>query len=164
MSKKRVWIVLIIAVLGLLIGFGAGGYLTANRVITAMEQIPASPIVLNAVYEKEHNQLALSVFNPGPVPLHLESYSITFTPGTESKEAAYIVSEIPIQLDIPPFDVITVFVNLKEQTEKLAVGDLVTVSIFYTHPLSPDVYSVIHPYTQGASTQPATTPEPTPTP
>lgn len=161
MSKKRVWIVLFIALLGLFIGFGAGGYLTANRVITAMEQIPASPIVLNAVYEKEQNQLALSVFNPGPVPLRLQSYSITFTPGSESDEAAYIVSEIPIQLDLPPFDAVTVFVNLKEQTAALAVGDLVTVSIFYTHPHSPDVYSVIHPYTQGASEQPAPTPTPT---
>ena len=160
MSKKRVWLILFIALLGLFIGFGAGGYLTANRVITAMEQIPASPIVLNTLYEKEQNQLALTLFNPGPVPLRLESYTVTFTPGSETEEAAYVISEIPVQLALPPFETVTMFVNLKEQTAELAVGDLVTMSIFYTHPLSPDVYSIIHPYTQGASSE--AVPAPTP--
>ncbi len=164
MSKRRIWLILIIAVLGLFIGFGAGGYLTANRVITAMEQIPASPIVLDTVYEKEANQLALSLFNPGPVPLRLQNYTVTFTPGSETKEAAYVISEIPIDLTLPPFEVVTVLANLKEHTETLAVGDLVTLSIFYTHPLSPDVYSIIHPYMQGASEEPTSTPPSTPTP
>ncbi len=160
MSQKRVWLLLFVALLGLFIGFGAGGYLTANRVATAMEQIPASPIVLDTAYDKEQNQLALSMFNPGPIPLRLESYTVTFTPGSETKEAAYVISEIPVQLTLPPFEVVTVSVNLKEHTEELAVGDLVTISIFYTHPLSPDVYSIIHPYTQGASEAPASTPTP----
>ncbi len=160
MSQKRVWLLLFVALLGLFIGFGAGGYLTANRVATAMEQIPASPIVLDTTYDKEQNQLALSMFNPGPIPLRLESYTVTFTPGSETKEAAYVISEIPVQLTLPPFEVVTVSVNLKEHTEELAVGDLVTMSIFYTHPLSPDVYSIIHPYTQGASEAPAPTPTP----
>ncbi len=160
MSQKRVWLLLFVALLGLFIGFGAGGYLTANRVATAMEQIPASPIVLDTTYDKEQNQLALSMFNPGPIPLRLESYTVTFTPGSETKEAAYVISEIPVQLTLPPFEVVTVSVNLKEHTEELAVGDLVTISIFYTHPLSPDVYSIIHPYTQGASEAPASTPTP----
>lgn len=160
MSQKRVWLLLFVALLGLFIGFGAGGYLTANRVATAMEQIPASPIVLDTTYDKEQNQLALSMFNPGPIPLRLESYTVTFTPGSETKEAAYVISEIPVQLTLPPFEVVTVSVNLKEHTEELAVGDLVTMSIFYTHPLSPDVYSIIHPYTQGASEAPASTPTP----
>ncbi len=149
MSQKRIWIILVIALLGLFIGFGAGGYLTSNRILRSVEQIPASPVVLDAVYDKEQNQLALSIMNPGPLPLNLLNYTIAFTPGSETEEAAYVVSNIPIDLTIPPFEVVTVLVNLKEQTEKLAVGDLVTVSVFYTHPLSPDVYSIIHPYTQG---------------
>ncbi len=160
MSKQRIWLILIIAVLGLFIGFGAGGYLTANRVITAMEQIPASPIILDTVYEKEANQLVMSVFNPGPVPLRLQSYTVTFTPGTETEEEAYVISEIPVELTLPPFEVATVAVNLKEHTEELAVGDLVTLSIFYTHPLSADVYSIIHPYMQGTSEEPTSTPTP----
>ena len=146
MSRKRVWIILLIALLGLIIGFSAGGYLTANRVIRAVEQIPASPIVLDTVYDKEQNQLALSIMNPGPMPLHLQNHSITFTPGSETDEAAYVVSNIPMDVTIPPFEVAIVVVNLKEHTADLQVGDLVTVSVFYTHPLSPDVYSVIHPY------------------
>ena len=163
MSKRRVWIILFIAVLGLFIGFGAGGYLTANRVINAMEQIPASPIVLDTVYEKDENQLVMTLSNPGPVPLRLESYTVAFTPGSETEEAAYLISEIPIQLTLPPFDAITVFVDLKEHTADLALGDLVTISIFYTHPLAGDVYSIIHPYTQGPTAE-STPPAPTPTP
>ena len=151
MLQKRVWIILIIALLGLFIGFLAGGYLTANRVIRSVEQIPASPIVLDTAYDKEQDELALSILNPGPMPLRLENYAVTFTPGSETEETAYVVSNIPVGVTIAPFEAAVMVVNLKEQTADLQVGDLVTVSIAYTHPLSPDVYSVIHPYTYAQS-------------
>jgi len=161
MSNKRVWIILIIALLGLFIGFSAGGYLTSHRVMRAVEQIPASPIVLDTVYDKEQGQLALSILNPGPLPLHLENHTVTFTPGSETDEAAYVVSNIPMDVTLPPFEMAIVVINLKEHTADLQVGDLVTVSIFYSHPLSPDVYSVLHPYTyQQTPAQPE--PEATP--
>jgi len=161
MFNKRVWIILLIALLGLFIGFSVGGYLTTNRVMRAVEQIPASPIVLDTVYDKDHNQLALSIMNPGPMPLHLENHTITFTPGSETEEAAYVVSNIPMDVTIPPFEVAIVVINLKENTADLQLGDLVTVSVFYTHPLSPDVYTVIHPYTYQ---QPAAQPQSEATP
>jgi len=163
MSKKRVWIILLIALLGLFIGFSAGGYLTNNRVIRAMEQIPASPIILDTEYDKDQNQLALSILNPGPLPLQLQSYSITFTPGTETEETAYVISNIPMDVTIAPFEMVVVLVNLKEHTQNLQVGDLVTTSVFYTHPLSPDIYTVIHPYTYQQSPTESQS-EPTPTP
>ncbi len=153
MLQKRVWIILIIALLGLFIGFSAGGYLTTNRVMRAVEQIPASPLVLDTVYDKEQNQLALSILNPGPLPLRLQNHTITFTPGSETEEAAYVVSNIPMDVTIPPFEMAIVVINLKEHTADLQVGDLVTVSIFYTHPLSPDVYTVIHPYAYEQSSE-----------
>jgi hypothetical protein len=147
MTHKRVWLLLFIALLGLALGFAAGGYLTANRVASAVEQIPASPLVFDTVYHREQNQMTLSIANPGPLPLRLESYTITFTPGAQTEQAAYVVSNIPMDVTIPPFETAIVSFNLKEHTADLEVGDLVTISILYSHPLSPDLYSVIHPYT-----------------
>ncbi len=144
--SKRLWITLLIAILGLFVGAGAGGYITYNRVMRTVQNIPASPIVVGAEYDRDNNRLVFSVLNPGTLPLSLDNYSIAFTPGESTQQQAYFISNIPLGITINPMEVAVVYINLKEQALPLEIGDIVTTTIFYTHPLSPDVYSVVHPF------------------
>ena len=143
---KRLWLTLFIAILGLLVGSGVGGYITYNRMIRSVQNIPASPIVVGAEYDKDNNRLVFSVLNPGTLPLSLDNYSIAFTPGESTQQAAYFISNIPLGITINPMEVAVVYINLKEQALPLEIGDIVTTTIFYTHPLSPDIYTVVHPF------------------
>ncbi len=146
MSKRRVWLTLLIALLGLIIGFEAGGYIVRNRVLRTVENIPASPIIVGTEYQKDKNQLIFSVLNPGPTPLTLQEYTITFAPGKKTEQEAYVMSHIPLGVTIRPFEVAVAVIKLKKEALPLEVGDVVTTSLFYTHPLSQDIYTVIHPY------------------
>ena len=144
--NRRLYLTILIAILGLFVGAGTGGYITYNRLIRTVQNIPASPIVVGAEYDKDNNRLVFSVLNPGTLPLSLDNYSIAFTPGRETEQEAYFISSIPLGVTIDPFQVAVVYINLKEQALPLEIGDIVTTTIFYTHPLSPDVYSVVHPF------------------
>ncbi len=146
MSSRRLWLTLFIAILGLVVGFGAGGYIVHNRVLRTVENIPASPIIAGVEYNRNDNQLVFSVLNPGPTPLQLIDYSITFAPGKETEQKSYYISHVPLGVTVRPFEVAVAVIKLKEGATPLKVGDVVTTSLFYTHPLSQDIYSVIHPY------------------
>ncbi len=144
--SRRLLLTLFIAILGLFVGSGVGGYITYNRVMRSVQNIPASPIVVGAEYDRENNRLVFSVLNPGTVPLSLDNYSIAFTPGESTRQPAYFISNIPLGITINPMEVAVVYINLKEQALPLEIGDIVTTTIFYSHPLSPDVYTVVHPF------------------
>ncbi len=145
--SRRLWLTLLVAILGLAVGFGAGGYIVHNRVLRTVENIPASPIIVGTEYRSQDNELVFSVLNPGPTPLQLVDYSVTFAPGKETEQKSYYISHVPLGVTIQPFTAAVAVVKLKEGAKPLAVGDVVTTSLFYTHPLSQDLYSVIHPYT-----------------
>ncbi len=144
--SRRLALTLFIAILGLFVGSGVGGYITYNRVMRTVQNIPASPIVVGAEYDKDNNRLVFSVLNPGTLPLSLDNYSIAFTPGESTQQQAYFISNIPLGITINPMEVAVVYINLKEQALPLEIGDIVTTTIFYSHPLSPDVYTVVHPF------------------
>ncbi len=141
--------VLVIALAGMLVGGGAGSYLTYNRVMKAVGSIPASPIVVQAKYNKEKHRMDYSILNPGTVPLTVVEKSIVFTPGEKSKEKEYVLADIPTQVTLPPGAVTIVSFELKPETEKLQLGDVVVVTFVYKHPLSKDLYTVVHPFTYG---------------
>ncbi len=139
--------VLVIALAGVLVGGGAGSYLTYSRVMKAVGSIPASPIVVQAKYNKEKHRMDYSILNPGTLPLTIVEKSIVFTPGEESKEKRYVLADIPAQVNLPPGAVTIVSFELKPETEKLKVGDVVVVTFVYKHPMSKDLYTVVHPFT-----------------
>ncbi len=138
---------LVIALVGILVGAGSGSYLTYNNVMRKVGSIPASPVVIHAKYDKQRHQIDYSILNPGTLPLTIVEKSFVFSPGKETKEKAYVVADIPANISLPPGAVTIVSLKLKEETEKLKIGDAVVVTFTYTHPLSKDLYTVVHPFT-----------------
>ncbi len=136
-----------IVLMGLIVGAGAGSYLTYNNVMRKVGSIPASPIVLQAKYDREKHRLDYSILNPGTVPLKIVEKAFVFTPGKESKEKGYVVADIPANIVLPPGSVAVVSVDLKKGTQELQVGDVVVTTFTYTHELSKDLYTVVHPFT-----------------
>ncbi len=165
----------LIGLIGLLLGLGVGGFLTYNRTVAELGSIPASPIVVGTVYDRENHTIVYAISNPGPVPLQLVDHTLVFTPGEETEEPAYVLTNVPVNMVLPPFTVTSVALDLKADTAELQVGDAVATTLAYTHPLSSDLYSVYHTQViskeqlqgEGGSQQSApaeqqTTPEPTP--
>ena len=141
---NRVLVFFISSLLALLIGWGIGGYITYNNTIDKVGQIPASPIVVKSVYNKEAHAVIYSVYNPGTVPLTVTNQSFIFKPGKETTQKAYEVANIPVNIILPPLTTAIVRMNLKKGTEKLKQGDIILSTLHYVHPLSNDVYTVSH--------------------
>ncbi len=135
-----------IALAGLIVGGGVGSYFTSNKLLKQFQNIPGSPIILNAVYNKEKHLITYTVSNPGTLPITIIEKAFVFKPGKETKEKGYILSNIPANITIPPLSVLAVQLKLKEGTEKLKVGDLVIATFTYKHPLSKDFYNVVHTF------------------
>ncbi|NPA26968.1 MAG: hypothetical protein GXO36_05155 [Chloroflexi bacterium] len=168
----RVFRMLILALIGLLIGYVVGGYFTFQRATLLIRTTPASPIVVGAFYDREDHALVYLVSNPGAVPLKIVGHSLIFTPGEESQEPAYRLVDIPSDVDLPPFQVVEVVLDLKAGSQELLPGDVLAVTLNYTHPFSADLYAVAHTTVitedllQGTQPEaiPTTTPQATATP
>ncbi len=150
---------LLIALVGLIVGYGTGGFLTYHRVMDTVSEIPASPIVLSSHYDKDSHAVVYMVSNPGPVALQVVRHSLIFTPGTESEEPAYVLTDVPSDITLPPFTTVAVALSLKPETAPLEIGDVVAATINYRHPLSPDLYAVIHLHEMRADTTATALPE-----
>ncbi|NPA32471.1 MAG: hypothetical protein GXO04_02465 [Aquificae bacterium] len=149
---KYFFIATTIALAGLFVGGGVGSYFTSTKLLKQFQNIPGSPIILNAVYDRERHLIAYSISNPGTVPLTIIEKAFVFTPGKESEEKGYILSGIPANITIPPLSVAVVELKLKEGTQKLRFGDLVVATFTYKHPLSEDIYTLVHPFKYEAKT------------
>ena len=147
--RKPAGILILIAIIALVLGWGIGSFFTQRTVAKVVASIPASPIVVDAKYNREKHSITYSILNPGGLPLTIVDESFVFTPGKNSKEKAYIVSHAPIHAVLPPGVVTRVELKLKAGTEKLQIGDAVLATFTYVHPLSPDLYTVAHPFKLG---------------
>jgi len=147
--RKPAAILMFIGFIMLLLGWAAGTFFTERRVTKVIAQTPGSPIILNANYNREKHSIFYSVLNPGGTPITIVEKSFVFTPGSESKEKRYVVSHIPVHVVLPPGVTTQVELKLKAGTEKLHIKDAILATFTYTHPLSKDLYSVIHPFTMG---------------
>ncbi len=142
-------ILLMVAALSMVVGGAIGGFFTERTVAKVVASIPASPIVLDAQYDREKHSITYTIMNPGGLPLTIVEESFVFTPGKETKEKAYIVSHIPVHSVLAPGVATQVELKLKAGTEKLKLGDAVLATFTYVHPLSSDFYSVVHPFKMG---------------
>ncbi len=151
---KRASVVLVVSIfVALVLGWTIGSFFTGRNVEKVIASIPGSPIVVNAVYNKEHHSIVYSILNPGGTPLTIVNESFVFTPGKETKEKGYIVSHVPVHVNLPPGTITAVELKLKEGTEKLKLGDAVLATFTYVHPLSPDLYTVAHPFKMGVKAE-----------
>ena len=147
--KRPANILILISIIALILGWGIGSFFTQRTVAKVVASIPASPIVVDARYNREKHSITYSILNPGGVPLTIVDESFVFTPGKNSKEQGYIVSHVPVHAVLPPGVVTRVELKLKTGTEKLQIGDAVLATFTYVHPLSPDLYTVAHPFKLG---------------
>jgi len=147
--RRPAAVLILVGFVMLFLGWAIGTFFTERTVAKAIATIPGSPIVLNARYDKEKHAIFYSMLNPGGMPLTIVEESFVFTPGSKSKEKGYVVSHIPVHVVLPPGVVTQVELKLKAGTEKLQLGDAVLATFTYVHPLSKDLYSVIHPFTMG---------------
>jgi len=168
----RTFRMILIAVLGLLLGYVVGSFFAFQRGTLLIRTTPASPIVVGAFYDREAHALVYLVSNPGAVPLKIVGHSLIFTPGEESQEPAYRLVDIPSDVDLLPFQVVQVVLDLKTGSQELLPGDVLAVTLNYTHPYSPDLYAVAHTTVvtedllqqSGPEAIPTSTPQASPTP
>ncbi len=146
-----------ITVIALVLGWAIGGFFTGTSVSKVIASLPGSPIVVDAKYNKDSHTIEYSILNPGGTELNIIQESFVFKPGKETKEKSYIVSNIPVNVKLLPGVVTKVELKLKAGTEALHFGDVVLATFTYTHPLSPDLYTVVHPFTMGEETAQDTT-------
>ncbi len=138
-------------VMALFLGWATGSFFTETSVSKAIASIPGSPIVLEAKYDQENHAIVYSVFNPGGMPETIIQQAFVFKPGRETKEKGYVVSNIPVHITLPPGEISEVIMKLKTGTEKLHLGDVVLATFTYIHPLSTDLYTVVHSFEMGAT-------------
>ncbi len=147
--KRPAAILILVAIIAVILGWGIGTFFTQRTVSKVIASIPASPIVVDAKYNRKNHSIVYAILNPGGTPLTIVDESFVFTPGKNSKEKAYIVSHIPVHTVLPPGVITKVELKLKPGTEKLKIGDAVLATFTYVHPLSPDLYTVAHPFQMG---------------
>lgn len=150
--RRPSFIILISIVLALILGWFIGNFITGTTVAKAIASIPGSPIVMDAKYNKEKHSIEYSVLNPGGTELRIVEEAFVFKPGKETKEEAYVLSHIPANIKLPPRAITKVELALKAGTEKLHFGDVVMTTFTYTHGLSNDLYTVMHPFTMEKDT------------
>jgi hypothetical protein len=143
---NRVLFFLISSILAIILGWGIGSYITYNNTIEAIGKIPGSPIVVNAEYDKKNHRVVFSVLNPGTVPIYIKAQSLVFKPGKQTKQEAYAIQNIPVDIPLVPMGLTSVNINLKKGTPALQIGDVVMITLHYVHPLSKDIYSVVHSF------------------
>ncbi|HIP43202.1 MAG TPA: hypothetical protein EYG91_04760 [Aquifex aeolicus] len=139
-----------IALTGLFVGSGVGSYFTSSQLLKQFQNIPGSPVILNATYDKDKHTITYTVSNPGTVPITVIEKAFVFTPGKESREKEYVISNIPANITIPPMSVTMIKLKLKEGTESLKYGDLIFATFTYKHSLSKDIYTVVHSFKYGS--------------
>jgi hypothetical protein len=147
--RKPAFVLIVVGIAMLVLGWTIGTFFTQRTVAKAIATIPGSPIVVDSKYDREKHSIFYSILNPGGMPLTIVEESFVFTPGKESKEKGYVVSHLPVHVVLPPGTITSVELKLKVGTEKLQIGDAVLATFSYVHPLSKDIYSVIHPFTLG---------------
>ncbi len=147
--KNPAGILVLSVLLALFLGWGIGSFFTETSVSKAIATIPASPIVVEAKYRKAEHAIVYSIFNPGGMPETIVQEAFVFKPGKETKEKAYVVSNVPVHITLPPGETTEVVMKLKSGTEKLHLGDVILATFTYVHPLSADLYTVVHSFEMG---------------
>ena len=147
--KRPSIVLIIVTIIAIFLGWTIGSFFTKTTVAKAISSIPASPIIVDAKYDKKIHTIKYYILNPGGTEITVIRQSFIFKPGKLSKEKEYIVSNIPANLKLPPGVITKLQLKLKKGTEKLKLGDIVLSTFSYVHPLSPDVYTVVHSFKMG---------------
>jgi len=146
---------LVVIIVGLLLGMGIGGFITYNSTKHYLQVVPGAPIVVGASYDREQNRLNLDIFNPGGLPIVVDSTSLIFKP---QKGNGYVLANIPSQVVIPPTTITRLVLNLRQDTKgKVQIGDILVGGFTYHYPAIKQIYTTSYTLTVGTPLK--TTPE-----
>ncbi|NPB04807.1 MAG: hypothetical protein GXO08_00265 [Aquificae bacterium] len=134
----------LVSIVGVLLGMGLGGFITYRGLQGLIESVPGSPVVVGAEYDRAANELVLTVFNPGGLPLTVLNGDLVFKP---AEGEGYSVANVPINTVIPGQSVATLRIRLKEQTVK--PGDVIKGGFTYRYPYIGQLYYTSYPLTVG---------------
>ncbi len=133
--------------LALFVGWGGGSYLAWSRADATLASLPAAPLVAGAEYDRERRVLALTLTNPGLVPVELLGKTLVLRPATGGEDVALVdVAFSGGSLSLPPASVERLELALEAGDPKLAAGDVLAASIAYRYPEIADVYQVTHAF------------------
>lgn len=146
---------LVMLFLGLFSGFYFGIYRT-SLAVTACEiskaLIPASPVVTSSVYNPKTNQLALTIQNPGGMPIELLSKTLVLQPQGNTQAPVALAVQIPLGLVVPPYSNVTLKLDLTQKGSGFKLGDVLVSTITYRLPISNDIYSLVHLFKHSGKT------------
>ena len=148
--QRPVLLLSMITVVGVLIGYITGSFITRTYTLKRIAEVPASPIVVSSIYDSSQHAILIGLQNPGFVPINLINYSIVFTPGEHTTETGYFLTPVTLNMTLAPQETIILTLSLKKHTQALAVGDVVTGTIVYAYEGFPEVYQLIHTFRQTA--------------
>ena len=149
---RKEWVLLfviplVMLFLGLFSGYYFGIYRT-SLAVTACEiskaLIPASPVVTSSVYNPKTNKLALTIQNPGGMPIELLSKTLVLQPQGNKQAPVALAVQIPLGIVVPPYSNITLKLDLTQKGSWFKLGDVLVSTITYRLPVSNDIYSLVH--------------------
>jgi hypothetical protein len=137
----------LVTIVGVLVGMGIGGFVTYKGVSSLIKSIPGSPVVVGAQYDKDQNALVLNVFNPGGLPMVVETTSLIFKP---KNGQGYALANIPANVTVPGGAIVQLVIKLKAESKgKVQIGDILQGGFTYRYPGIPQTYFTSYPLVVG---------------
>jgi hypothetical protein len=147
--RRTLTVAILVTIVGVLLGMGIGGFISYSSVSKTVKSLPGAPLVVGAKYDKDQNALVLDVFNPGGLPIYVETTALVFKP---KQGNGYQLANIPANVKIDGGTIARLVLNLKQESKgNVQIGDVLTATLVYHYPYIPQVYTTTYSLTVGKS-------------
>jgi len=145
--KRTLTVAVLVTIVGILLGMGLGSFITYSSTANLIKSLPGAPIVVGAKYDQEQNALVVDVFNPGGLPIVVESTGLVFKPKSGN---GYALANLPANVVISGGSIARLVIKLKpESSGKVQLGDIISATLVYHYPYIPQVYTTAFSLTVG---------------
>ena len=145
--KRTLTVAVLVTIVGVLLGMGIGGFVTYTSVVQTVKSIPGAPIVVGAKYDSDQNALVLDLFNPGGLPIYVETTGLVFKP---KNGQGYQLANLPANVKVEGGSIARLVITLKETSKgKVEIGDIISGTLVYHYPYIPQVYTTTYSFTVG---------------
>jgi hypothetical protein len=145
--KRTLTVAILVTIVGILVGMGIGGFISHSSVAKLVKNLPGAPIVVGAKYDTDQNALVLDIFNPGGLPIYVETAALVFNP---KNGTGYKLANLPANVKIEGDSITRLVLNLKAESKgNVNIGDLLTGTLVYHYPYIPQVFTTTYNLTVG---------------
>ncbi len=145
--RRTLTVAILVTIVGVLLGMGIGGFVTYSSVSKMVKGLPGAPIVVGAKYDQDKNALVLDIFNPGGLPIYVETTALVFKPKNGN---GYELANIPANVKIEGGTVARLILKLKGESKgHVQIGDVLTGTLVYHYPYIPQIYTTTYNLTVG---------------